>query len=160
MSAEPWDGCAYVVPIVFCFLVRDDKILLIRRANEPYKGEVTIPGGRKKRGESLREAVAREMAEETGYLLEDFSFAGILHAVKDSDGMEAVSHYFVCRGFGGSLRESDEGTLLWADVAESLSLPGIHPFYSYLLPRALSGPPFEAFVRIGAGGDCTYSPLR
>ena len=57
----------YCVPIVFCFLIRDDKILLIRRAREPYKGEATVPGGRKRRGESLRAACAREMLEETGY---------------------------------------------------------------------------------------------
>ena len=44
-------GLYYCVPIVFCFLIRDDKILLIR-AKEPYKGEATMPGGRKRRGES------------------------------------------------------------------------------------------------------------
>ena len=53
MSMESWEHCAYCVPIVFCFLIRDDKILLIRRAKEPYKGEATVPGGRKRRGESI-----------------------------------------------------------------------------------------------------------
>ena len=39
MSVESWEHCAYCVPIVFCFLIRDEKILLIRRAREPYKGD-------------------------------------------------------------------------------------------------------------------------
>ena len=83
MSAESWEHCAYCVPIVFCFLIRDEKILLIRRAREPYKGEATVPGGRKRRGESLRAACAREMLEETGYTVGELTFAGILHVFRD-----------------------------------------------------------------------------
>ena len=139
MSAEPWDNYAYTALIVFCFLMRDGKILLIRRANEPYKGEITIPGGRKKKGESLREACAREMFEETGYTLKNMEFAGILHAYRAGAEMEYLSNYFICRDFEGDLRESDEGELLWVDIRESLELPGIHPFYVRLLPDILEG---------------------
>lgn len=161
MSAEPWDDYAYTALIVFCFLMKDDKILLIRRANEPYKGEITVPGGRKKRGESLREACKREMLEETGYVLKDMEFAGILHAYRDGDAMEYVSHYFVCRDFDGELRESDEGELLWVGADESMSLPGIHPFYTYLFPDILKGgPSVAASVRIRPDGSCEYSALR
>ncbi|MDR2528813.1 MAG: NUDIX domain-containing protein [Synergistaceae bacterium] len=139
MSAESWDSYAYTALIVFCFLIKDNKILLIRRANEPYKGEITVPGGRKKKGESLRDACAREMFEETGYVLKTMGFAGVLHAYRSGDAMEYLSHYFVCRDFEGKLRASDEGELLWADVGESLSLPGIHPFYVRLFPDILRG---------------------
>ena len=139
MSAEPWENYAYTALIVFCFLMRDGKILLIRRANEPYKGEITIPGGRKKRGESLREACAREMREETGYILKDMRFAGILHSYPKTHNIEYISHYFVCRDFEGELRESSEGELVWVDVETSPTLPGIHPYYVRLLPDILKG---------------------
>ena len=144
MSSEPWDDYAYTALIVFCFLLRDGKILLIRRANEPYKGEITIPGGRKKRGESLKEACAREMLEETGYVLKDVEFAGILHAYRQGTPgqgkyMEYLSNYFVCCDFEGELRPSDEGELLWVEAEKSLTLPGIHPFYVKLLPDILKG---------------------
>jgi 8-oxo-dGTP diphosphatase len=139
MSAEPWDDYAYTALIVFCFLIRDGKILLIRRANEPYKGQVTIPGGRKKRGETLKQACAREMLEETGYVLKDMQFAGILHAYREGDKMEYLSHYFICRSFDGTLRASEEGELLWADIDASLSLPDIHPFYVRLFPDIIGG---------------------
>ena len=79
MSSESWDHYAYTALIVFCFLMRDGKILLIRRANEPYKGEITVPGGRKKRGESLREACVREMKEETGYTAEHIGLLMKMH---------------------------------------------------------------------------------
>jgi 8-oxo-dGTP diphosphatase len=139
MSAEPWDDYAYTALIVFCFLIRDGKILLIRRANEPYKGEITVPGGRKKRGETLRQACAREMMEETGYILRDMQFAGVLHAYREGDDMEYLSNYFICRSFDGTLRASDEGELLWVDIDASIFLSGIHPFYIRLLPDIVRG---------------------
>jgi 8-oxo-dGTP diphosphatase len=153
MSSEPWEDYACAALIVFCFLMKDGKILLIERANEPYKGEITIPGGHKKRGESLRAACAREMLEETGYVLKNLEFAGILHAWRDKSPMEYVSHYFVCQDFEGELRASDEGELLWADIEKSAALPGIHPFYAALVPHILAGRlPVDLSVRIHADG--------
>ena len=149
MSAKSWSDYAYTALIVFCFLMRDGKILLIRRANEPYKGEITIPGGRKKRGEGLREACAREMLEETGYILKDMRFAGILHSCPAKGEIEYVSHYFICRDFEGELRPSEEGELMWADVETSPALPGIHPFYVRLLPHIVSGDlPFDVSMSL------------
>lgn len=151
-SDNGWEHCAYCVPIVFCFLIRDGKILLIRRAKEPYKGEVTVPGGRKQRGESLRAACAREMLEETGYVVGDLKFAGILHVFRDGEDREYVSHYFVSHDFSGELRESDEGSLFWADLDESLTLPGVHPFYVRLLPHIRSGIIVDMTLRIQTQG--------
>ena len=71
-------------------------------------------------------------------------YAGILHAYrqigsKQSDSIEYLSNYFVCREFEGELKASDEGELLWVEAEESLTLPGIHPFYVKLLPDILKG---------------------
>ena len=152
MTDESWEPCAYCVPIVFCFLIRDHKALLIRRAREPYKGEVTIPGGRKQRGESLRAACAREMLEETGYVVGRLDFAGILHVLRDGEDREYVSYYFTCSDFSGELRESGEGSLLWADLDESLTLRGIHPFYVRLLPYIRNGVTVDLTLRVFSDG--------
>ena len=45
---------------------RADEVLLIRRANPPYQGCWSIPGGKLEFGETLHEAALRELKEETG----------------------------------------------------------------------------------------------
>jgi 8-oxo-dGTP diphosphatase len=45
---------------------RADEVLLIRRANPPYQGCWSIPGGKVEFGETLHEAALRELKEETG----------------------------------------------------------------------------------------------
>ena len=54
------------IPAVAAVMVRDGKLLLIRRGAEPSKGKWSVPGGRVEFGETLVEAVKREVREETG----------------------------------------------------------------------------------------------
>ncbi len=45
---------------------RGEQVLVVRRAKAPNKGLWSLPGGHVEAGESLHEALARELAEETG----------------------------------------------------------------------------------------------
>ena len=45
---------------------RGDEVLLIRRGRPPFVGHWSIPGGKVEHGEAMRDAVLREVAEETG----------------------------------------------------------------------------------------------
>ena len=46
-------------------VVESEQLLLIRRGRGPAQGEWSVPGGRVERGETLAEAVVRELWEET-----------------------------------------------------------------------------------------------
>lgn len=67
-------------------IFRDGKILLVRRAREPAKGIYTFPGGRVEFGESLTEALAREIREETGLIIEIVGLAGYREALPPRTG--------------------------------------------------------------------------
>jgi ADP-ribose pyrophosphatase YjhB (NUDIX family) len=56
--------------------VAGDALLLVKRGNPPERGRWTIPGGRVQAGESLAQAVERELAEETGLHMRCGSFVG------------------------------------------------------------------------------------
>ncbi|MDH3300201.1 MAG: NUDIX hydrolase [Acidimicrobiia bacterium] len=62
-SSSPPTGPVLAVGAVVAV---DHHLLLVTRANPPARGQWTIPGGRVEPGESLADAVVREVAEETG----------------------------------------------------------------------------------------------
>ena len=47
-------------------VIEGAKVLLVRRGNEPLKGEWSLPGGALELGETLQQGVVREVLEETG----------------------------------------------------------------------------------------------
>lgn len=61
-------------------IVHDDhgRLLLIRRGTEPGKGLWSVPGGRVEPGESSREAVVRELEEETALRIVPTTLAGVV----------------------------------------------------------------------------------
>ena len=67
-------------------IFRDGKILLVCRAREPAKGVYTFPGGRVEFGESLTEALTREIREETGLVIEIVGLAGYREALPPRTG--------------------------------------------------------------------------
>src|SRR3972149_3104851 len=75
-------------------IVRDGKVLLVRRARNPARNLYTLPGGAVEIGETLAEAAAREVREETALEIDVIGFAGHREViVRDKAGR--VERHFV-----------------------------------------------------------------
>lgn len=75
-------------------IVHDGRVLLIERANEPLKGEWSLPGGALEVGETLEEGMVREVLEETGLRVEARGVAEVFDRIsRDEQGR--VRYHFV-----------------------------------------------------------------
>jgi ADP-ribose pyrophosphatase YjhB (NUDIX family) len=75
-------------------IVRDDRLLVVRRSRPPAQGVYTLPGGVVEAGETLTQAIAREVLEETGLTIEPVALAGYREAIV-RDGEDRVERHFV-----------------------------------------------------------------
>lgn len=79
-------------------VVRADRVLVVRRARHPARGVFTFPGGVVEAGETLKQAVVREVKEETGLVIEPLDLAGHREViVRDADGR--IERHFVILAF-------------------------------------------------------------
>jgi ADP-ribose pyrophosphatase YjhB (NUDIX family) len=74
------------------------RVLLIKRGNPPLKGQWSLPGGGVEVGETLEQAVAREVLEETGLTIEVGPIVEVLDRI-GRDGEGRVEHHFVLVDF-------------------------------------------------------------
>jgi len=77
---------------------RGSQVLLIRRGQEPLKGEWSLPGGAVELGETLEEAVCREVLEETGLVVEPAEIVQAFDRIS-RDGEGRVRYHYVLVDF-------------------------------------------------------------
>lgn len=151
----PHDQTVAVVT-VFGILINQGRVLMIRRAREPYKGLCTVPGGHKKHGESLEEACLREMAEESGLTLAQPVFAGLMEVEVRGDCRDFLSVYFAFDDYSGELESSGEGEVFWSSLKAAPMRPDIHPAFRALAPYILNRKKFLARAKIDKQGEGQY----
>ena len=93
------------------------ELLVCRRAKEPAKGTLDLPGGFIDMAETGEEGVAREVKEETGYTLTSWAYRGIVTFVYGEDVVEYMSLY-TADGFEGEPIDCDEGELEWVEKSK------------------------------------------
>lgn len=93
------------------------RALVVRRATEPLKGRWSIPGGLVDLGESLQQAVEREIAEETGLTVKAKAVIEVLDRI-DRENERVRYHYvlvdYLCAVVAGQARAaSDADEVRW-----------------------------------------------
>ena len=104
-------------------VIRDRRVLLVKRGQAPLRGEWSIPGGRLELGETVRQAVCREVLEETGLTVEVIDLLGVFDRIVPDDAERVRYHYilvdFLCRVISGTMQPgSDAGDARWFTLGE------------------------------------------
>jgi 8-oxo-dGTP diphosphatase len=104
-------------------IFRDGKVLIVRRARPPAHGLYTLPGGGVELGETLEQAVIREVREETALQIEPIELAGFRQAIaRDAKG-HVERHFvvlpFAARFISGEISLNEElAEAHWLDPAD------------------------------------------
>jgi 8-oxo-dGTP diphosphatase len=121
-----------VIPCVGA-VIKDDagRLLLIKRGHDPGRGLWSLPGGRVEAGETDEEAVAREVREETGFIVVPGRLIGsvLLPGGVDGHGLDIqfdVRDYAAAVAGGKLAAGDDADDVIWALPAELATLPLTH----------------------------------
>jgi ADP-ribose pyrophosphatase YjhB (NUDIX family) len=111
---RPFVGIGIVV-------IRDDRVLLVRRGKPPNIGAWTLPGGAQEVGETAEQAARRELREETGLEAGDLHFAATVDNIRRDAGGRVRFHYtiidFATRWIGGEpVAATDVTEATWAPL--------------------------------------------
>lgn len=110
-------------------LVRDgERFLLVQRKRPPFEGYWGLPGGGVELGETVSEALRREVREETGLDVAVGRLLGYIDAIDQDDSGRIRYHYvimyFEAEVQGGTLTAADDAAAVrWVTLAEARSLP-------------------------------------
>ena len=100
-------------------VVDDERLLMVRRGHGPAAGEWAVPGGRVESGETLAEAVVREVAEETGIEVVCEQMLGWVERISDE-------HHFVILDFRAQLLGAGEADPVAGDDADEAAWVPLH----------------------------------
>src|SRR5262249_3312450 len=108
-------------------IFRDGRVLIVRRSRPPAHGLYTLPGGGVELGETLEQAIIREVREETGLAIAPLALVGFREAIARDAAGRVERHFvilaFAARWAGGEVALSEE--LAEAHWREPDELPGL-----------------------------------
>jgi 8-oxo-dGTP diphosphatase len=88
-------------------IIEDERVLLVRRAHEPYKGQWMLPAGFVEYGEFAEESAVREAEEETGLKVQVTGLWGLYYGTDDPRNVAHLAVY-EARRVGGTLQAGDD----------------------------------------------------
>lgn len=108
-----------------CHIEKNGQYLMLHRVkkdNDVNRDKWVGIGGKFEENESPEQCNSREVLEETGLIIEEADYRGVVTFVSDVWESE-IMHIFTCERFHGEVKECDEGELVWIDKKALYSLP-------------------------------------
>lgn len=106
-------------PTVDVIIQRDSKVLMVRRKNQPFQGQLALPGGFVNEGETVEDAMKREAVEETSLEVEPIEILGAYSDPKRDPRKHIMTVVFVGIIVGGSAKAGDDAaTIEWVELAD------------------------------------------
>jgi 8-oxo-dGTP diphosphatase len=103
---------------VGAIVVRDEALLMVRRAQEPARGLWSVPGGKVERAEYLADAVRREVREETGLEIEVGDVAGFFEVIGEDDHYVIMDFLATYEGDDSPQPGDDVDRVRWVPLEE------------------------------------------
>jgi 8-oxo-dGTP diphosphatase len=112
-------------------VVRDGRLLLVRRGRGVAVGSWSLPGGRVEEGETLADAVARELREETGLEGRVGELCGVAER-RFPEAHYVILDYWVQAETGEPVAGDDAAEVRWAGAADLDALPLVQGLSEFL----------------------------
>ncbi|HLT15657.1 MAG TPA: NUDIX hydrolase [Acidimicrobiales bacterium] len=103
-------------------VVDHDRLLLVRRGRGPAAGQWAVPGGRVERGETVAEAVTRELREETGLEGVCGRLLGVVEVITDDEHFVILDHEVTLVGSDEPVAGDDAAEAAWVDLSDVAEL--------------------------------------
>ncbi len=116
-------------------IVKDGKIVLIKRKEEPFQGQYALPGGFVEYGETVEAALRREVLEETGLVVDVSSLVGIYSDPHRDPRGHVVAAAFTALTVSGALTSGSDAAeaIFW----EIKNLPPLAFDHAQIIQDAL-----------------------
>lgn len=98
------------IPTVDIIIERNNKIVLIRRKNEPFKGKLALPGGFVNWGETVENAAMREAKEETSLDVKLKEILGIYSIPNRDPRGHLMTTVFIAKPINGKVKGGDDAS--------------------------------------------------
>jgi len=113
---RPFVGVGVVV-------LRGDEVLLVQRGKAPNKGQWSIPGGKQRLGETVMQAVHRELLEETAVKIKQVALLDVVDVIMPDDNGKIQYHYtlvdYQAEWLSGECRAGDDADAVkWVSFDE------------------------------------------
>lgn len=126
-----------------CFIVKDERVLLIHKKRGLGAGKINGPGGKIEPGETALQAAIRETQEEIGVTPLEITERGVLH-FQFADGYSLECIVFVAHDLVGEPIETVEATPFWVAIDE-VPYAQMWADDQHWLPQVLAGERFRGW---------------